>query len=281
MPIICQSKDTPPRRHDNCFDEGEPNRIVHVAFVKKGTAIDMTTATTFKTDILAAELAGNATIIRSVTGQKAEPSIKTAAGAGLQSTKTVGKEHTISAIDPQYVDNVAFWNGIENTAANYDLFYWTTNKVWVPVTKAISITVSDPITDDITTEMAAKFTVTWSQKTNPLPYDSNAADFVEGPTLTFTSIIAGPGTNEATFSGSTINLSGTNDDLSAQVNFTPTATSYELDDDSTLPTGISLSSSGVISGNITSLSNGTYKFTVLAYSATGFQGVQEIALVVS
>jgi hypothetical protein len=279
MPIICQTKDTPPRRHDNCFDEGEPNRLVHVAFVKKGTSIDMTSASTFKTDILAAEVAGNATIVRSITGQKAEPSVKTAPGAGLQSIKTVGKEHTITAIDPQYVDNVAFWNGIENNGSLYDLFYWTTNKVWKPSTKGLSITVADPITDDITTEMAGKFTVTWSQKTNPLPYNSAAEDFVEGPTLSFTSIVAGPGTNEATFAGAVITLSGVSDDLSAQITFSPSASTYELDDDSTLPTGITLSEDGILSGAITA--NGTYKFTVLAYATNGFQGVQEITLIVS
>jgi hypothetical protein len=87
MPIICQSKDTPPRRHDNCFDEGEPNRIVHVAFVKKGTTISLASDTAFKSDILAAELAGNATIIRSVTGQKAAPSVKTAPGAGFKAQR--------------------------------------------------------------------------------------------------------------------------------------------------------------------------------------------------
>jgi hypothetical protein len=172
-----------------------------------------------------------------------------------------------------------FWNGIENTAANYDLYYWTTNYVWVPITSGLSITVADPITDDITTELAATFTVTWSQKTNPLNYDSDAQDFVEGPTLAFTTIAAGTGTNEATFSGSTITLSGSNDDLSAQVNFTPAATTYELADGSTLPTGITLSSSGQLSGAITA--NGTYKFTILGYATTGFQGVQEITLVVS
>jgi hypothetical protein len=280
MPIICQSKDTPPRRHDNCFDEGEPNRIVHVAFVKKGTTISLASETTFKTDLLAAEVAGNATIIRSVTGQKAAPSVKTAPGAGLQSTKTVGKEHSITAIDPQYVDNVAFWNGIESNGSLYDLYYWTTNKVWVPSTKGLSITVGDPITDDITTEIAATFTVTWSQKTNPLPYDSQAEDFVEGPTLAFTTIAAGAtGTNEATFSGSTISLTGSFDDVSAQINFSPTATTYELDDDSTLPSGITLSSTGLLSGAITT--SGTYKFTVLAYAANGFQGIQEITLIVT
>jgi hypothetical protein len=279
MPIICQSSDRPPRRHNNCFDEGEPNRIVHVAFVQKGTDIDMTSETSISTDILAAEIAGTAVIIRNVTGQKAEPSIKTAPGAGLQSTKTVGKEHTITAIDPQYVDNVGFWNGIENDGSSYDLYYWTTNKVWKPVTKGLSIVVADPITDDITTEMAGKFTITWSQKTNPVPDDSAAEDFVEGPTLAFTSITAGPGTNEATFSGAIITLAGANDDLSAQVNFSPTATTYELDDDSTLPTGISLSEQGVLSGAITT--NGTYKFTVLGYATNGFQGIQEITLIVS
>lgn len=279
MPIICQSKDAPPRRQNNCFDEGEPNRIVHTAFVKKGTPIDKSTPALYKAAILAAEIAGNAVIIRNITGTKADPSIKTAPGAGLQSTKTVGKEHTISAIDPQYVDNVAFWNGIENSGGLYDLYYWTTNKVWIPITKGLSIVVSDPITDDITTEIAAKFTVTWSQKTNPLPYDSQAQDFVEGPTLAFTTITAGIGTNEATFSGSTITLAGVNDDVSAQINFSPIGATYELDDDSVLPLGLTLSRTGEINGAITL--NGTYRFTILSYATNGFQGVQEITLIVT
>lgn len=278
MPLI-NCNDLSPRLNEDCFDNGEPNRIVHVAFKKKGTVISTLSAASFKTDILAAELAGNVYIIRNVNGTKAAPSIKTGKGAGLQTVKIVGKEHSITAVDIQYINNVKFWNAFENNASNFDLYYWTTNYVWETIPTSISVAVSDPITDDITTEIEATFTVTWSQKGNPLNYPSAAVDFVLSQQLVFATLTAGAGVNEATIAGSVLTLAGVNDDVSILINFTPAALTYTLAGGSVLPVGLTLSTAGVLAGN-TSI-NGTYRFSVIGTNAFGIQGQQEITLVVS
>lgn len=278
MPLIgCNNQYA--RLNEDCFDNGEPNRIVHGGFVRKGTTISMANPLSFKTDILAAELAGNAYIIRNVNGTKAAPSIKEGKGAGLQVKRIVGKEHSITAVDIQYINNVQFWNDFENNASNFDLYYWTTNYVWKTVPTALSVAMSDPITDDITTEIEASFTVTWSQKGNPLNYLSAAVDFVQSQQLVFASLTIGAGINESTIAGSVLTLAGVNDDVSILVNFTPAATTYTLAGGSVLPAGITLSTAGVLAGNNTT--NGTYRFSVIGTNAFGIQGQQEITLVIS
>lgn len=284
MPNINCSAGFPQRRHDNCFKNGEPNRIVHGAFILNGTVIDYSTPATIKTSVLAAETAGNAIIVRNINGTKSAPTIKEGKGAGLQVKRIVGKEHTITAVDIQWINNVRDWNGLEDIAPNYFFIYWTSNYVWVTAPTALFLAVQDQITDDITTQIEATFIVTWTQSGNPINYASPARDFVIAPELTFSSLGSGTGTEEATLSGSTITLSGTNDELSVKVNFTPTATAYELDHGSVLPTGITLSAQGELSGNITTsgLANGTYKFTVVGIQeSTGTQGKQEITLIIS
>lgn len=278
MPLIgCNNQYA--RLNEDCFDNGEPNRIVHAAFVRKGTVISMLSATSYKTDILAAELAGNAYIIRNVNGTKAAPSIKEGKGAGLQVKRIVGKEHSITAVDIQYINNVQFWNDFENNAQNFDLYYWTTNYVWKTVPTALSVAMSDPITDDITTEIEASFTVTWSQKGNPLNYLSGAVDFVQSQQLVFASLTIGAGINESTIAGAVLTLAGVSDDVSILINFTPAAATYTLAGGSVLPAGLTLSTAGVLSGIISA--NGTYRFSVIGTNAFGIQGQQEITLVVS
>lgn len=279
MPLIgCNNQS--PRLNEDCFDNGEANRIVHTGFVRKGTTIATTSAAAFKTDMLAAELAGNAYIIRNVNGTKAAPSIKEGKGAGLQVKRIVGKEHSITAVDIQYINNVQFWNDFENNASNFDLYYWTTNYVWKTIPTALFVAMSDPIGDDITTDIEASFTVTWSQKGNPLNYPSAAVDFVQSQQLAFANLTAGAGTNESTIAGAVLTLAGATDDVSININFTPAATTYALASGSTLPTGLTLSTAGVLGGN-TVVANGTYRFSVIGTNAFGIQGQQEITLVVS
>lgn len=278
MPLIgCNNQG--PRLNEDCFDNGEANRIVHAAFVRKGTTISIASAAALKTDILAAELAGNAYIIRNVNGTKAAPSIKEGKGAGLQVKRIVGKEHSITAVDIQYINNVQFWNDFENNASNFDLYYWTTNLVWKTVPTALSVAVSDPITDDITTEIEASFTVTWSQKGNPLNYLSAAVDFVQSQQLAFANLTVGAGVNESTIAGAVLTLAGVADDVSILINFTPAATTYTLAGGSVLPTGLTLSTAGVLAGN--NSTNGTYRFSVIGTNAFGIQGQQEITIVIS
>ncbi len=167
--VFSCSDDSNPRVCDDCVEE-ELNKVVHVAFVKRGTTITTTSAAAFSASILAAELACNATIIRNVSGAYDGGKAQKGKGAGKQTSRTLGKKHTLTFTDFNYTRNVNFWNSFESSAANYDLYFFTDTYGWVATSTFISLEAQGVITDNNETFIEANVVVEWSYKNNPVPY---------------------------------------------------------------------------------------------------------------
>lgn len=163
------------RSCDNC-PEDELNKIVHVAFVRKGTSIDTSTPSLFISTLKAAELACNAFIIRNVSGSKPKPTSKEGKGAGKQIKRILAKEHSIDVTDFNYLKNVDFWNDLEQSAINYNMYYFTDTYGWEVKNTQLSVNAMDEITYDNTTFIEGSFVVSWTQKGNPKPYKANVDD---------------------------------------------------------------------------------------------------------
>lgn len=268
------------RQCDDC-PEGEPNKLVHAAFVKKSVTIDYSTPQTYVASILAAELACDALIVRNISGTKDAPSVKEGKGPGKRISRLVGKDHVINAVDFNYVKNVAFWNDLENSAQNYNLHYFTSNYGW-PVTVAISVNATDPITDDITTEIEGMFQVKWGQKGNPVPVLADV-DALEACQQLFDGdglAIVNQSSSTAVVVGSTATVA------SGSILAIAVDTNVVLDDatveEGTLPTGLTLS---VVNENIlisgTPTVPGTYPLVISAENACGVSGEWVLTIVVT
>lgn len=282
MPSLFGCYAQTPRSCDDCFD-GELNRIIHVAFVRKGVSVNKSTSALFASSILAAELAGNAFIIRNTNGTKAAPTVKEGKGAGKQQVRIVGKEHSIDVIDVNYVNNVNFWNDFENNAQNYNLYYFTNTMGWETGLTAISAAAMDPITDDNSTEMEGSFQVKWTQKGNPVPYPCDVDEFADCAIL-FT--YEGSGGFYAR-SGNTATLVGTEFEGSTSDTFNfGLDTGYDLAlvevKEGALPTGLTLDYSGqaiLLTGTATIA--GSYTAVIRASNSTGVSGEFEVTFVIS
>lgn len=268
------------RRCDDCVTE-EANRIIHVAFVKKGTTINTSTAALLSSTLLAAELACNAFIIRNVNGTKDAPSIQEGKGAGKQTTRILGKQHTINFTDFNYVSNISFWNAFERSAIGYDMYYFTDSKAWKVTGAQISVAASDPITDDNSTFIEGTVMAKWTQKGNPLAYDATTDDFescqelFDGTSLTWVNRSGG----DSVISGSTI----TQDEdslINVAADTDANISSVEIEE-GVFPTGVSVSYSGqgiVISGTPTE--TGTFEVTIRASNACGIAGLTTVTIIV-
>jgi hypothetical protein len=273
--------DQAPRSCDNC-PEDELNKIVHVAFVRKGTAINTSTPALFISTLLTAELNCNAFIIRNVSGSKPKPTSKEGKGAGKQIKRILAKEHSIDVIDFNYVKNVAFWNDIEQSAANYDMYYFTDTYGWVVTNTQLSINPMDEITDDNTTFIEGSFIVSWAQKGNPLPYKANVdslqecQELFDGSELTW---INQSGT-ESTIIGNEVTID-INAPLAIGVDTGVTLDSVSVEDGS-LPTGLTVDVDGEnieISGTPTVA--GTSNLILRASNACGVSGEISVTIVVN
>lgn len=160
-----------------CYD-GESNKIIHVLFVQKGEVVDFTSPSTLLSSITALIGAEKALFIPNVSGSKGAASTKEGKGAGRAVKRILNKEHSMNYVDFQYIDNVPTYNALEVNANNYYLLYWTTNYIWkTNINSPVSVKADDVITDDNGTTIEATINVSWNQKGNPLPYESNSADF--------------------------------------------------------------------------------------------------------
>jgi hypothetical protein len=178
---ILSCNDEVSRECSNCPDY-EPNRIIHVAFVKKGTTFTTNWATATATqraqNLLDAELACNAIIFRNVNGTKADPTKSELPGRGRQTTLTGRTTHTVAVQDHDYVTNQrnGFYNALEKNAGLYDFYYMTENEAWQVNDTFLKIAAFDPITDDNTTNIIGRVDVTWQQMGNPINYEMDTDD---------------------------------------------------------------------------------------------------------
>lgn len=272
---------TPRRNCDDCAVD-EPNKIVHIAFVKRGTTISTATLTSAITAIEAAELACDAYVIRNVSGVYDGGVAQKGKGAGKQVSKTLSKKHTITYTDFNMLNNTAFYNDFEDQAKNYDLYYFTSNYVWVATNSFVSVEAKEPITDNIETFIEGTVIVEWSNRNLPLPYAAtvdNLADcqlLFDGSAKVFANVSG----SAATIVGSEVSVASSSP-LSISVN-----TGITLDSavvySGTLPAGFTIETSTTfitIAG--TSVADGTYELVVRGENACGISGAIEVTIIVT
>jgi hypothetical protein len=161
------------------------NKIVAVAYVKKAfalTALEKSTPAGWKSALLGRYAAGTGLIVFNTSGDKPKPDTATTTGRGMQNTKALAKTHTLNYTDMQGVvkENVEFYNEILSTSQDYDFYYFTPNRIWDASGSYVTI-IGDPvITAELNTYQMAEVTVTWISKVNPLPYEFDTDEFLEG-----------------------------------------------------------------------------------------------------
>lgn len=274
---------TPSRSCGDCIEE-ELNKVVHAAFVARGTSID---TSSIVDDLLTAELTGSAYIIRNVSGGYDGGKGSFGKGLGKQIKRLLGKAHTLTFIDFDYVSNAQFWADMELSASNYDLYFFTDTKGWVVANAYLSIEAQAPITDDNQTFIEGTIVVTWSKKNNPLNYDTNVDDLASCQQL-----FDGAALHFSNQSGSTATIiTGTTDEIdmtritTSLVAHLNTAISLESAEvlSGTLPTGLTLG----VSGNYITLSGtttqaiGSYTVIVKGSNAVGVSGQKTIKFVIA
>lgn len=145
---------------------GELGRIRSVAFVKKGyTFADPTDTAEWQ----AAVAAGNAIIIAEVNGSFDGGSPKTAPGYGDNATEMMGYDFKLSYKDPNYKQNVGFYNTLKNSR-KWRLCYRTETQIHFS-TNTCAVLPKTPVTDDISAKIHVEVEVQWSDRDLPLPHD--------------------------------------------------------------------------------------------------------------
>lgn len=272
---------TPRRNCDDCVTD-EPNKIVHLAFVKRGTTISTASLTSAITAIEAAELACNAYVIRNVSGVYDGGKAQKGKGAGKQVSKTLSKKHTITYTDFNIVNNTAFYNDFEDQAKNFDLYYFTSNYVWVATNSFISLEAQEPITDNIETFIEGNVIVEWSNRNLPLPYAATVDDIADcqllfdGSAMTFSNVSG----SAATIVGTEISIVHSTT-FNVRVN-TGIALESAVAYSGVLPTGLTVDNSGTyitITGTPTIA--GTYELVVRGENACGISGAISLTIIVT
>jgi hypothetical protein len=207
------------RKDPNCDDDilfREKQRIIHLILVDKDVSIDESTPTTFKTTVLAAELAGTAKVIRNTSGTKPTAAPTEGTPRGRQTRRVLGKAQTINFTDFDYIGNENFWNAItpDQVANGYNMYYLTDTRAWPVKDKDLSIDISDEFGDDNKNEIVGTGSIAWTQTGNPVSFKVNTTDFDERQELF--DISAMTFTNDT---GSTATISGNNIEESSGVAF--------------------------------------------------------------
>ena len=161
------------------------NKIVAVAYVRKSdalTAQEKSTADLWIAALYDRYLNAEAYLVFNTSGEKPKPETATTAGRGMQNTKALAKNHTLTYQDMQGVvqSNVQFYNDILSTSQNFDFYYFTPGRIWDASGYYVTV-IGDPIiTADLNTYQMAEVTVNWVSKVNPLPYEFDTDTFLEG-----------------------------------------------------------------------------------------------------
>lgn len=274
---------TPPSRSCDDCPEDELNKIVHVAFAKRGTVIGNTT---IASDLLAAELAGNAYIIRNVSGTYDGGKGTFGKGQGKQLKRLTSKAHESDFIDFNYVANTDFWSGMEASAANYDYYFFTDTKGWVVKNAFLSIEATGPVTDDNTTFIEGMVKISWSRVQNPSNYTTDVDSLstcqllFNGNSVSFANI---SGSTATIVTGATDEIDGvsTTTVVNARLNAGSALNEVEIVD-GTLPVGLTIGYTGnfiTITGTPTTA--GTNTVIIRGSNATGVAGEKTVRFVIS
>lgn len=238
-------------------------------------------------DILAAELAGTAYVIRNVSGAYDGGKASFGKGLGKQLKRMVGKAHALTFIDFSYVANAQYWIDMELQAANFDLYFFTDTYGWVVTNAPVSIEAMGKITDDNQTYIEGDIAVSWAKKSNPINYSASVDSLAicpqlfDGQAISFTNVSGSTGTivpGQTDEIDLTRNISSLNSKL--QTGYTLSSVSVLS---GTLPTGLTLSYSGpyiTITGTTTQAA-GTYTIVVKGANSVGVAGQKTIKFVIS
>jgi hypothetical protein len=274
---------TPARGCEDCVTD-ELNKVVHVAFVKRGTTIS---TTSMVSSILTAELAGNAYVIRNVSGSYDGGKGSFGKGQGKQIKRLLGKAHALTFIDFSYVANAQYWADMENQASNFDIYFFTDTYGWVVTNAFLSIEATGTITDDNQTFIEGSIGVTWSKKANPLNYSALVDSLATCPQLFDGDAVSF--SNQSGSSGTIIPSAHDEIDLTRNVSSLNARlqTGYTLSSVSvlsgTLPTGLTLSYSGpyiTLTGTTTQAA-GSYTVVIKGANSVGIAGQKTVVFVIS
>lgn len=213
----------PKRIQSYCGDEYDIyNRFTQAALVRNGTVIDYTTPETALSSLLAAELAGNAFILREISGQSDGGAPQKQKGYGTKPETTSGKLYTYTLEEQMIVDNYDFWNPVE---ANPDDWYLLTfNKDYgVEIPYSLDVEVQDPVTEDINQRRVftavVKFTAPVGKMPKPFRFNTSALKTPQAlfdyQTVNFTADATG---NTAVIVADTITVEATTGTVSATLN---------------------------------------------------------------
>lgn len=272
----------------NDCTEDEPNRIVHMAFVKKGATVNET-EDGLVNSLLNLEKTCDAYIIRNTNGTMAAATYNTGKGSGKQISRVLSGTHSITIIDFDIIDNIEeFWNRSISGAQNYYMYFFTSAIGWV-VRAPLSISPAVPITDDITTFIEGSIKIDWSSKGLPLPIKigADSVDLLEPCSVLFTNTVGFLNRSGSMASisadGLTINLHS-GDSLNVGLS-SGNIVINEVDVTSgTLPVGINLllatdGKSIILTGM--SSSTGTYNTSIRAINACGVGAEFQVKIVIS
>jgi hypothetical protein len=273
----------PSRACEDCVTD-ELNKVVHAAFVRRGTSIS---TSSIVSGLLAAELAGTAYIIRNVSGAYDGGKGSYGKGQGKQLKRLVGKAHSLTFTDFGYVENVQYWTDMEDTASNYDLYFFTDTFGWVVTNAFLSIEATGTITDDNQTFIEAAIAVTWSKRSNPLNYTASVDSLAtcqqlfNGDAISFTNVSGSTGTIVPGVIDE-IDLTRSVSSLNSKLQTGITLSSVSVIS-GTLPTGLTLSYSGpyITLTGTTTQAVGTYTVVIKAANSVGVAGQKTVKFVIS
>lgn len=249
------------------------------------TAQEKSTANNWIAALYDRYLNAEAYLVFNTSGEKPKPETATTAGRGMQNTKALAKNHTLTYQDMQGVvqNNVQFYNDILSTSQNFDFYYFTPGRIWDASGYYVTV-IGDPIiTAELNTYQMAEVTVNWVSKVNALPYEFDTDTFLEG--LYY--IISYTGSSGSTYVGNTITSACTDQQsvtFSAVLNIGAISGapeqvwSIEESEDSDDITDIGLvinPETGVLTWNPATFT-GTYIFTVTVTNEKGCVFGQEI-----
>ncbi len=280
MANVFSCSNIPQRNCEDCVTD-ELNKVVHSGFVKRGTTI------TTVSDILTAELQGNAYIIRNVSGSYDGGKGSFGKGQGKQLKRLLAKAHELIFIDFSYVANCSFWADMDSQADNFDLYFFTDTKMWSVINAYLSIEATGKITDDNQTFIEAEIHVSWNKKTNPCNSDvdvdalSICQTLFNSAVLSFFNI---SGSTATIIAGATeeIDLVRTVTNVNARLNAGYPLSSVTVTS-GTLPAGLTASYTGqfITLTGITSAVAGTYTIVLTAKNSVGIAASKTIKFVIS
>lgn len=278
MALLGCNNTEPVMRCTDCSDE-KSNRILHVAYVKRGVTIP---TNSIITSLLAAELAGNAYIDRQVNGEYDGGTFSDRIGRAKQDTQNGSAVHNVVYTSFTPITNRPFHNDFKKVASNYYMIFFT-DGVANYANSPLRFMPSAPITRDLNTFIETNITVRWTNEDLPEVYLVDETPLELCPTLfTFDedNLFIQSGA-DGTLVGDTVTID-VDGALDVRYDAFTALASAELDSDSDdLPAGVELSVSGnalVISGTPTE--TGTFELIVICRNTTGVAGVVTITLVV-